>query len=116
MTTPFFYGITERLLAYDRRKISIKHYTMTGRIVQLFVFHFYESISHTRDVPDSLHHKLKARADMEGLSLSDYLISVMSQSAERPTVSELRERLHKRSTVIPTVPPAKVIREERDSQ
>ena len=69
-----------------------------------------------RNVPDSLHRKLKARAAMEGMSLSDYLIGVISQSAERPTLNEIRERLHKRSSVTPTVPPAKAVREERDSQ
>ena len=69
-----------------------------------------------RNVSDSLHRKLKARAAMEGMSLSDYLIAVISQSVERPTVSELRERLHKRSPVTLNVPPAKAVREERDSQ
>ena len=69
-----------------------------------------------RNVSDALHRKLKARAAMEGMSLSDYLITIISQSAERPTASELRERLHKRSPVTPTVPPAQAVREERDSQ
>jgi hypothetical protein len=53
---------------------------------------------------------------LEGMSLSDYLIGVISQSAERPTVNELRERLHKCSPVISTVSQAKAVREKRDSQ
>jgi plasmid stability protein len=69
-----------------------------------------------RNVPDSLHRKLKARAAMEGLSLSDYLIAMISKNAERPTLNELRERLHKRSSVAPTINPGEAVREERDSQ
>jgi len=69
-----------------------------------------------RNVPDALHRKLKARAALEGMSLSDYLIAEISRSAERPTVSELRERLKKRSSVSPAVPPVQVIREERESR
>jgi plasmid stability protein len=69
-----------------------------------------------RNVPDSLHRKLKARAALEGMSLSDYLVAEISRSAERPTLSELRERLRKRLPVTPSVPPSKAIREERDSR
>src|ERR1035438_8311323 len=46
-----------------------------------------------RHVPDDLHRKLKARAAMEGLSLSDYLIREVRQIAEKPTMSEMMERL-----------------------
>ncbi len=67
-----------------------------------------------RNVPDSLHRKLKARAALEGMSLSDYLLAEIRQSAERLTLGELRERLHKRSPISPGVPPAEVVREERD--
>ena len=69
-----------------------------------------------RNVPDALHRKLKARAALEGMSLSDYLLSEISRSAERPTVSELCERLKKRSSVSPAVPPVQVIREEREAR
>ena len=46
-----------------------------------------------RNVPDALHRRLKARAALEGKSLSDYLLAEIAESAERPTVSELRARL-----------------------
>jgi plasmid stability protein len=69
-----------------------------------------------RNVPDSLHRKLKARAALEGMSLSDYLISEISRSAERPTLRELRERLRQRPAVTPSVPPSEAIRDERDSR
>jgi plasmid stability protein len=44
-----------------------------------------------RHVPDDLHRKLKARAAMEGLSLSAYLIREVRQLAEKPTMSEMME-------------------------
>jgi len=47
-----------------------------------------------RNVPDALHRTLKARAALAGMSLSDYLLAEIRQIAERPTLAELRERLH----------------------
>ena len=46
-----------------------------------------------RHVPDDLHRKLKARAALAGMSLSDYLRVELEAGAERLTPSELRERL-----------------------
>jgi plasmid stability protein len=67
-----------------------------------------------RHVPDDLHRKLKARAALEGLSLSDYLLREIQRFAERPTLAELRQRLSQRTPVISRVPPAKALRAERD--
>ena len=50
-----------------------------------------------RHVPDDLHRKLKARAALEGLSLSDYLLQEVRRVAERPTLAELRRRLAQRT-------------------
>jgi plasmid stability protein len=52
-----------------------------------------------RNVPDALHRSLKARAAMAGMSLSDYLLIEIKEIAERPTLAELREHLHKREPV-----------------
>ena|SRR5207248_6780621 len=49
-----------------------------------------------RNVPDPLHRKLKARAAMAGMSLSDYLLAEIKDIADRPTLTELRNRLHTR--------------------
>mgnify|MGYP001545112960 CR=1 FL=1 len=46
-----------------------------------------------RHVPDSVHRKLRARAALAGMSLSDYLRKELELSAERLTPGELRERL-----------------------
>lgn len=67
-----------------------------------------------RNVPDWLHRKLKARAAAEGMSLSDYLIRELTREAERPTVAEFREMLASLEPVEPSIPPAELIREERD--
>jgi plasmid stability protein len=67
-----------------------------------------------RNVPDELHQRLKARAAMEGMTLSDYLIAEARRVAERPTVREMRERLHKRAPVTLRISTAQLIRDERD--
>ncbi|MGH7729156.1 MAG: FitA-like ribbon-helix-helix domain-containing protein [Vulcanimicrobiaceae bacterium] len=67
-----------------------------------------------RNVPDLLHRRLKSRAALAGMSLSDYLLNELRDAAERPTLGELRERLKLRPRVRPAVAPAKAIRAERD--
>jgi antitoxin FitA len=69
-----------------------------------------------RNVPDGLHRSLKARAAMAGMSLSDYLLSEIREIAERPTLAELRERLHQRKPVMAPVDTARLVREEREAR
>jgi len=69
-----------------------------------------------RNVPDSLHRGLKARAATAGMSLSDYLISEIKDIAERPTLAEMRERLHQRKPVSRQINTARMIREEREAR
>jgi plasmid stability protein len=69
-----------------------------------------------RNVPDSLHRRLKSRAALAGMSLSDYLLSEIREVAERPTIEELRNRLERRSRVRPSIEPADTVRAERDRQ
>jgi plasmid stability protein len=66
-----------------------------------------------RNVPDALHRRLKARAALEGKSLSDYLLKEIRDAAERLTVEELRARLARRSRVAPLIEPALAVRAER---
>ena len=67
-----------------------------------------------RNVPDALHRRLKSRAALAGMSLSDYLLSEIREVAARPTLEELRTRLQVRSQVTPSVAPAQAVRAERD--
>ena len=66
-----------------------------------------------RNVPDALHRTLKARAAMAGMSLSDYLLAGIREIAERPTLAELRDRLHKRKSVSVQIDTARLLTEER---
>jgi len=67
-----------------------------------------------RNVPDAVHRRLKSRAALAGLSLSDYLLREIRTTAERPTLDELRARLAGRSEVTPAVAPAQAVRAQRD--
>jgi plasmid stability protein len=67
-----------------------------------------------RNVPDALHRRLKSRAALAGMSLSDFLLSEIREVAERPTLDELRARLERRSRVTPSIAPAQAVRAERD--
>ena len=69
-----------------------------------------------RNVPEPLHRKLKARAALEGMSLSDYLLNEIRRVAERPTVAELKERLHGRQSIAPRISSAEAVRAERDAR
>ena len=69
-----------------------------------------------RNVPETLHRRLKSRAALAGMSLSDYLLQEIRQTADRPTVDELRARLHKLPPVTLSPSPAEIIRAERDRE
>ncbi len=69
-----------------------------------------------RNVPDTLHRQLKARAAMAGMSLSDYLLAEIKEIAERPTMAEFRERLHQRKPVTVELDTARLVREEREAR
>ncbi len=69
-----------------------------------------------RNVPDELHRRLKARAALEGLPLSDYLLGEVEQLMDRPTLRELKSRLRDRKPVVTGVPPVRAVRDERDGR
>jgi plasmid stability protein len=69
-----------------------------------------------RHVPDALHKRLKARAALAGMTLSDYLRQELSRAADQLTYDELRTRFD-------ALPPHRVressaaaVRRERDSR
>ena len=69
-----------------------------------------------RNVPAEFHRRLKARAAMEGMSMSDYILREIGKSLERPTRQEVLERLRARPVRRVTRSPADVIRAERDAR
>ncbi len=69
-----------------------------------------------RHVPDTVHRTLKARAAMAGVSLSDYLLAEIRKLAERPTLEEVLERLHRQEPVRLPISAARLVRAERDAR
>jgi hypothetical protein len=69
-----------------------------------------------RHVPDTLHRKLKSRAALEGMSLSDYLLKEVEKMSELPTMEEMRARLASREPVQLQEDPTEAVRAERDSR
>jgi antitoxin FitA len=69
-----------------------------------------------RNVPDNLHRILKARAAMASMSLSDYLLAEIKEVAQRPTLEEMRDRLHRRTPVAIELDTARLVREEREAR
>ena len=69
-----------------------------------------------RNVPGELHRRLKARAAVEGLSMSDYVLRELRKSLDRPTREEVLERLRSRSPRRLSRAAAELVREERDSR
>jgi len=69
-----------------------------------------------RHVPDDLHRKLKASAAIEGMSLSDYILREVRQFADKPTMSEMMERLARREPVNMKTSPVEILRAIRDGR
>jgi plasmid stability protein len=69
-----------------------------------------------RNVPPELHRRLKARAAIEGLSMSDYVLREIRKALDQPTRQEVLERLRARPARQLRRSAAEVIRAERDSR
>jgi plasmid stability protein len=69
-----------------------------------------------RNVPPEFHRRLKARAAMEGMSMSDYILREVGKALERPTRAEVLERLRTRPVRRLKRNAADVIRAERDAR
>lgn len=69
-----------------------------------------------RHVPDALHRRLRARAAMAGMSLSDYLRQELEQIAAQMTYEELKTRLADLPAAKVAESPAAAVRAERDSR
>jgi plasmid stability protein len=69
-----------------------------------------------RNVPLEFHRRLKARAALEGMSMSDYILREVGKALERPTRAEVLERLRSRPVRRLKRNAADVIRAERDAR
>ncbi len=69
-----------------------------------------------RNVPEEIHRRLKARAAIEGMSMSDYVLREIRKALDRPTRQEILERLVARPVRRTRQSAAAVIRADRDSR
>ncbi|MFN8096570.1 MAG: hypothetical protein U0599_30885, partial [Vicinamibacteria bacterium] len=69
-----------------------------------------------RSVPVELHRRLKARAAIEGLSMSDFVLREIRKALDRPTRREVLERLQAQPVRRLRRSAAEVIRAERDAR
>jgi plasmid stability protein len=67
-----------------------------------------------RNVPESLHRKIKARAALQGQTLSDFILGELRRVVERPTRDELLARLEALPPIELAPDAATLVREERD--
>lgn len=77
---------------------------MSGTMVQI------------RNVPTQLHRKLKARAAIEGMSMSEFVMRELRKALDKPTRQEILDRLRARPVRRLRRPAAEVIRTERDAR
>jgi plasmid stability protein len=69
-----------------------------------------------RNVPDEVHHKVKARAALSGMSLSEHLLQEIERLIERPSREELLARLRSLPTFEPREPIAEAVTAEREGR
>lgn len=69
-----------------------------------------------RNVPIELHRRLKVRAAVAGMSLSEYLLQELRRSAETPTLDEFLERVRSRPPIRSRTTAAELVREDRDAR
>ena len=69
-----------------------------------------------RNVPTDFHRRLKARAAIEGMSMSDYVLREIGKALEQPTRDEVLARLRSRPVRELSRSAADVLRLERDGR
>jgi plasmid stability protein len=67
-----------------------------------------------RDVPDDVHRKLKSRAAAAGMSLSEYVRTLLARDMARPTPAELAARIAARGAVRLEEPSETTVRRLRE--
>jgi plasmid stability protein len=67
-----------------------------------------------RNVPDELHRRAKARAALEGVTLSDLALRALEKEVETLTFDEVVARVRELGPVYGAPPAAEILRAERD--
>ena len=69
-----------------------------------------------RNVPEALHRRLKARAGLEGMSMSLYVRREIERSLARPSRRAVIEAIRRQPEIALEALPADVLREERETR
>ncbi|MGH7565963.1 MAG: FitA-like ribbon-helix-helix domain-containing protein [Gemmatimonadota bacterium] len=69
-----------------------------------------------RNVPGEIHRKVKARAALEGLSMSEFALRELRKAIARPSRDDLLRRIEAEPRAELDPQPAEVIRAERDAR
>jgi plasmid stability protein len=69
-----------------------------------------------RNVPAELHRRAKARAALEGMTLSDFAKEALRRALEQPTIGEISARIRQLPPVETSPSAAELVRAERDSR
>lgn len=69
-----------------------------------------------RNMPAALHRRLKARAALEGVSMSQFVLREIERALERPTRRDLLAAIGEQPEIVMDRSPAEVLREERNSR
>jgi plasmid stability protein len=69
-----------------------------------------------RNVPDEVHRAAKARAALEGMTLSDFALAALQAAVDRPTLAEIGARIRLLEPVEDPPPAEVLVRAERDTR
>ena len=69
-----------------------------------------------RNVPETLHRRLKVRAAMEGVSMSRFVLREIERALERPSRRELLEAIRAQPELELDPSPAEILREGREQR
>ena len=69
-----------------------------------------------RNVPTRLHRALKARAAMEGVSMSEFILREIEKALDRPSQQEVLQRIAEQGASYLSRPAADLLREERNTR
>jgi plasmid stability protein len=69
-----------------------------------------------RNVPTDLHRRAKARASLEGMTLSDFAKEALRRAVDQPTMAEVAARIRQLHPVECAPSAADLVREDRDSR
>ena len=67
-----------------------------------------------RNLPDEVHRRLKSRAALAGMSMSDYVLREIERMLSRPTRAEVFARIAELPPIDLDPPSAEILREERE--